>query len=373
MLNFRHVELLRQTLICALVALFFSLVPGHSAVAVEVPTLYTAQVPWDKIADGSREEAYKTALIEVLARVSGSELSADPDSVDALFPRPQDYVTQFRPDALDTLWVTFDGQAIERVLRSSGETVWGRERPLTLIWLAVDWGQGDREIIAAGEPERTQQEGRSIDRNRLLRERLLDIAQKRGLPVAFPLLDTTDLQGVSFSDIWGGFDDRVVDASRRYDADSILIGRIRSTGSQLNRWTYRFGPETRTWSGPPETVIARIADLLAAEFAVGGNAPLEMLELNVSGVQSVDAYGSVQAMLSDLSVIENFKITAVSGDTVRYAIEVRGGAERLRRALRFAGLLEAETGPATLGFDATPTLDFFYEKRDSSTRPSNVF
>ena len=78
-------------------------------------------------------------------------------------------------------------------------------------------------------------------------------------------------------------------------------------------------------------------------------------------------------MLSDLSVIENFKITAVSGDTVRYAIEVRGGAERLRRALRFAGLLEAETGPATLGFDATPTLDFFYEKRDSSTRPSNVF
>ncbi|HNP63044.1 MAG TPA: DUF2066 domain-containing protein [Woeseiaceae bacterium] len=373
MLNFRHVELLRHPLICAVAALLFTLVPGYSAVAVEVPTLYTAQVPWDRIADGSREEAYKTALKEVLARVSGSELSEDEDSINALFPRPQDYVTQYRPDAEDTLWVTFDGQAIERVLRSSGETVWGRDRPLTLIWLAVDWGQGDREIIAAGEPERTQQEGRSIDRNRLLRERLLEIARKRGLPVLFPLLDTTDLQGVSFSDIWGGFDDRIVDASRRYDADSILIGRIRSTGSQLNRWTYRFGPETRTWSGPPEMVIARIADLLAAEFAVGGNAPLETLVLNVSGIQSVDAYGSAQAMLSGLSLIESFKITAVFGDVVSYEIEVRGGAERLRRALRFAGLLEAETGPEMPGFDTTPTLEFFYETRDSSTRPSNVF
>ena len=38
------------------------------------------------------------------------------------------------------------------------------------------------------------------------RERILEIADRRGLPLVFPLLDTTDIQNVSFSDIWGGFD-----------------------------------------------------------------------------------------------------------------------------------------------------------------------
>ena len=364
---------MRHPLIYALAALIFSVVPWFPALAVDVPTLYTAQVPLDKDADNPRDDAYKAALTEILARVSGSQLSGNPEAIEELFPVPSAYVTQFRPGADDTLWVSFDDEAIERVLRASGEMVWGRERPLTLVWLAVDWGQGEREIIAAGEPERSQKEGRSIDRNRLLRERLLEIAQKRGLPLAFPLLDTTDLQGVTFSDIWGGFDDRIVDASRRYDANSILIGRVRPSSSQRNRWTYVFGQETRTWTGPPESVVSQIADLLAAEFAVGGDAPLEMVALNVAGIESVNAYGTVQALLSGVSLIESYKIASVAGDVVSYEIEIRGGAERLRRALRFAGLLETESGSGMQGFDAVPTLEFFYAASDASKRSSNVF
>lgn len=364
---------MRHPLIYALAALFFCLVPWLPAAAVDVPTLYTAQVSMDKDAKNPRDDAYRAALIEIIGRVSGSELSRDPTAVDELFPVPAAYVTQFRPGEDDTLWVSFDDQAIERVLRANGATVWGRERPLTLVWLAVDWGRGDREIIAAGEPERPQQQGRSIDRNRLLRERLLEIAQQRGLPIAFPLLDTTDLQGVTFSDIWGGFDDRIVDASRRYDTNSVLIGRIRPSSSQQNRWTYLFGPEERAWTGPPETIVSQIADLLAAEFAVGGDAPLERVALNIAGIESVNAYGSVQAMLSGVNLIEQVKITSVAGDVIRYEVEVRGGAERLRRALRFAGLLETDASPGVRGFDDTPTLDFFYAARDATSRSPNVF
>ena len=67
---------------------------------------------------------------------------------------------------------------------------------------------------------------------------MLEIAEKRGLPLAFPLLDTEDLQSVTFSDIWGGFDERIIAASKRYGANSILIGRVRPSSSQSNRWTY---------------------------------------------------------------------------------------------------------------------------------------
>jgi len=333
------------------------LLPVH---AVEVPTLFTAEAPLDGESDNPRDEAYKVALVEVLTRISGSQLSSDEAAIDELFPVPSAYVTQYRPGAEGTLWVSFDGEAIERVLRAAGQTVWASDRPLTLVWLAVDWGQGEREIIAAGEADRAEQQTRSIDRNRLLRERVLEIAAKRGLPLVFPLLDTQDLRSVTFSDLWGGFDERVLAASKRYGARSILIGRVRPSSAQPNRWTYVFGDESLRWTGPPEAIIGQIADTLAADFAVGGDAPLERVALNISGIQTVDDYGSVQKLLAAVSVIEGFRIAKVVGDRVDYQVQVRGGADRLRRALRFAGLLEQLDSDDFAGPDPVLALEFFY-------------
>jgi hypothetical protein len=329
--------------------------------AVEVPTLYTAQVPFDREAENPRDDAYELALSEVLLRVSGSELSSNAVAIAELFPEPASYVIQFRQGANDTLWVSFDGQAVEQTLRNAGQTVWGADRPLTLVWLAIDWGQGSREIIAADDPDRTESQGRSIDLNKRLRERVLEIAEQRGLPLVFPLLDTTDLQSVTFSDIWGGFDERIIAASERYDANSILIGRIRQSPSRED-WSYYFSGAERSWNGPPERIVGQVADLLAAEFAVGGNAPLETVSLSVSGVQSVEAYGSLQSLLADVSLIERFVIVEVVGDRVSYRVDVRGGADRLRRALRFNGLIEQDSTSrfGEIQPDSDAALEFFY-------------
>lgn len=336
-----------------------------AAWAVEVPTLYTAEVPVDRDADDPRALAYEIALNEVLTRVSGSELVADKLLVDELFPNPAAYVVQFRRGSgEDTLWVSFDGEAVENTLRQAGQTVWGSDRPLTLIWLAVDWGQGDREIIAADDPEQISDRSRSINRNHRLRERLLEFAERRGLPVVFPLLDTEDLQNVSFSDIWGGFDERLLDASQRYDAGSVLIGRIRPGSSQLPRWSYYFGGEERAWSGEPEVALGQVADTLAREFTIGGDMLVRTVELSVAGIVSVDHYGSVQNVLEGISQIENFSITRVEGDEIVYRVAVHGGAERLGRALRFGGLLEQDNGleddDLVIDDTLTPTLKFYY-------------
>jgi len=311
-----------------------------TAWAVEVATLYTAQVALDEEQDDPRSEAYKAALGEVLLRVSGTQLSSDPEMIELLFPSPASYVVQFRPGEDDTLWVSFDGEAVEQVLRQSGQTVWGKERPVTLIWLAVDWGQGDREIIAAGDPDQNRDSGRSIDRDRLLRQRVMDMAERRGLPVLFPLLDTEDQQNVTFSDIWGGFDEQLLVASERYEVDSVLVGRIRPDSNQRNRWNYYFAADERVWSGEPELVLGLVADKLADEFAISGDATLEYVDLNVSGIDSVEAYGEIQNLLAATNVIESFTISEVVGDRIQFRVEAVGGLDRLRRALRFNGLIE---------------------------------
>jgi hypothetical protein len=344
----------------AFLALGFLTIGIPAAMAVEMATLYTAQVALDDEQDNPRQQAYKDALATVLLRVSGAELGSDPEMIELLFPSPAAYVVQFRPGEDDTLWVSFDGEAVEQVLRQSGQTVWGTDRPVTLIWLAVDWGQGEREIIAADDPEQSRSAGRTIDRDRLLRQRVLDMAERRGLPVLFPLMDAQDQQSVQFSDIWGGFDELVLAASERYEVSSILIGRVRASSSQRNRWDYIFSGDKRTWNGEPEMVVGLVADQLANEFAIRGDAPVEFVDLLVSGINSVEIYAEMQNILDEANVIEGFSIAEVSGDLIRYRVEVLGGIERLRRALRFSGLIEQNS------FDGAQfpveTLEFFYSE-----------
>jgi hypothetical protein len=351
-----------RRLIACLALLLVVIAPSGVVSAVEVTSLYTAEVLLDPDADDPREAAYRSALAEVLLRVSGSGITDDPELLDLLFPNPASYVVQFRPGEEDTLWVRFDGNAVEEVLRRNGQPVWGSDRPLTLIWLAVDWGQGEREILGADDPERSDDEARTIDRNRLLRQRVLDVAERRGLPVALPLLDTEDLARVTFPDIWGGFDELILDASRRYEANSVLIGRIRADSGQRNRWTYHFGGEERAWTGEPELVVNLVADMLAAEFAIGGDATVQRVELRVAGINTVDAYGSVQRILSDLNVVENFTIVSVEGDRVLYRVEAHGGGARLARALRLSGLVEQDRfdSAAFPGDSSAAVLEFFY-------------
>ncbi len=329
------------------------------ALAVEVPTLFTAEVPFDRAARNARERAYELALAVVLKRVSGEDLGSDAAAIRQLFPEPATYVVQFRQGGADSLWVSFDGQAIERTLRASGQSFWGSDRPLTVVWLAVDWGQGRRELIAADDPMDEPRTSRSINRNQLLRERVLDNAERRGLPVVFPLLDAADLESVSFSDVWGGFDERIVEASERYGADSILIGRIRPGANRRENWSYYFSGDSRSWTGSPEMVVGQVADLLAREFSVGGSTQPDTVAVAVSGIVSIEAYGRLQTVLNNVSLIEEFSITEVSGDRVSLRVNVRGGRERLRRALEFKGLVEQEPGPTFGNAPTASTLEFY--------------
>jgi len=328
--------------------------------AVEVPTLYTAEVAFDRAARDGRKRAYDLALNEILLRVAGSGLASDAATINQLFPDSSAYVVQYRQGSANTMWVSFDGAAIERTLREAGQAVWGAERPLTVVWLAVDWGQGRREIVAADDPDNEQRDARSINRNALLRKRVLEVAERRGLPLIFPLMDTTDIQNVTFSDIWGGFDEAVIGASRRYDADSMLIGRIQASGGGREDWSYYFSGDARRWNGPPEQAVNQIADLLAAELTVGGNAPLVSVAMRVAGIVSVDAYGNLSRTLDNVSVIEEYRITEVSGDRVTVQVNVRGGAARLRRALQFSGLVEQDSVQQFGDAADELSLEFYY-------------
>ena len=304
--------------------------------------LYTVAVSLDpEITDEreARRAAEHDALQLVLIRVTGSDDEEHLVELAGIFPNPTRYVLRYRSGQDDTLEISFDGNAIEKLLRQTRHTIWGDDRPLTLILLAVDWGDGNREIIGSESGQQSPDVTRSIDRHRLLRERVLETAQRRGIPVVFPLLDIEDQQNIRFSDIWGGFEEPLIDASRRYGASSILVGRVRPGGSQENRWTYIFGEDQLQWTGGPEVAISQVADELAAHFAIQGDAVLQSYSLTIDGIDSLVAYGQVQQLMDNLGVAEAYSLTIVAGQKVEYQVRIYGGIDRLNKALELSGIL----------------------------------
>jgi hypothetical protein len=336
---------------------------------IEMPLLYTVEVPFDSSRSNAQIDAYRTAISEVIVRVTGSTAVVESEEVANLFPDPSQFVRQFQAGPNDTLIVSLDGEAIERVLRAAHAPVWGPDRPLTLVWLAVDWGMGEREIVGADDPARLPRDARSIDRNRLLRERVQAVAARRGIPVAFPLLDAEDLENISFSDIWGGFDERLSYASARYQATSILVGRIKPDDLQPNRWTWLFGQSDRLdWGGEPEEAIGMLADALAARFVIGPNQSIDTIQLTVSGINSIDAYGRVQRYMENLRVVDKLRISSVGGDKITYEVEVQGGIGRLDNALKSSGLLESVASGSAID---TRVYRMNRSRYDSGARGSN--
>ena len=343
--------------------------------ALEMTSLYSVEVPFDA-EDPDRKNAYRIALDQVLIRITGTTAAAESPELAGLFPNPARYVAQYRSGPDNSVIVSLDGSAIEKVLRQSGATVWGSERPLTLMWLAVDWGQGEREIVAADDAQSLPGAARSIDRNRRLRERVDEVANLRGVPVVFPLLDTEDLESINFSDIWGGFDDRVLEASLRYGATSVLVGRIKAdeVQPQGNRWTWYLNNERLDWGGEPEEVVNLMADSLALQYAFRGNEPLDVIRLSISGINSVVAYGEVQRLVENMAVIDTHLVESVAGDKITYEVQVQGGAERLQRALEQSRLLEP-IAATERGIDSRfdqSSEDFYEFDERSSVAPMSL-
>jgi hypothetical protein len=178
------------------------------------------------------------------------------------------------------------------------------------------------------------------------------------------------MQQIGFIDVWGDFDEPLIAASARYEAESVLVGRIRPEDPGLPRWTWYVGEERFAWPGEPEDAINQLANSLSARDAVRGDEEIERVTLTISGISSVRSFGQLQQYLANQRAIDSVAIESVQSDSITYEVRVRGGTERLERILSVSRLLEpADTalrydrGPLGMGpsgFESVPRLNYVF-------------
>ena len=324
-------------LLCLLMAL-----PMVSARAA-TQDLFDAEVVVPNQTSGVRTRATSDALKEVLVRVAGQDAVLQTAAAKQMLKKPDALVQQYRyfnepgsEPPLLKLWVRFDGNAIRNTLQQQGQAYWGKERPDTLVWLAVE-DRGKRYVVSADD-------GTDVQRQIAL------AAKQRGLPIVFPLMDLEDQSQVRFSDIWGGFFENVMAASKRYNPQAVLIGRLNRSpsGGWSSRWHLDVTGRPADWSDSHPQLeklsqqgIDDTADRLASRFAVargGGNS--STVSISVSGVDSLSDYARLSAYLKGLTAVSGMQVERVAGAEIDYALQLNGSLDDLTRTVRIGTVLE---------------------------------
>lgn len=322
-------ELIRSRFWPALVAGLLFCAAAVPAATTRVDGMYAAEADFQ----GSRDAAFRAALVQVLVRMTGRrDVGARPE-VSPLLDNAAAYAQQFRQPAPNRLWAAFDGAALEKELARLGLPVWGAERPSTLLWIAVDARGGRRFVVASIE---------EFEEEEAIRTDVLEAAERRGLPIVFPLMDAEDRAKASFAEVWGGFEDSILEASERYGVDAILVGRLNADDLGHGRWMLYAADGVERWSGGIAESVERLADLFAARFAVVTSGETRAVRLAVSGVESIEDYGRISRFLGSLTAVESLGVETVDGDQVVFQVALRGEPASLDEAVRLGGLLHPD-------------------------------
>jgi hypothetical protein len=336
----------RRSAACALVLLL-----AHgTADAARFPDLYRVTVPPDPAAPDARAAAEKAAFARLLVRITGNRAAGTDPQLAALIENARAYENSYGLDRQGRAQVGFSASRVDQALTQLNFPVWGAERPLTLVWIAVDDGAGGRGLLGANDLPADLTPA-TLALLQTIRTDLATAADERGLPLALPLLDLEDLGAVTFTDVWGGFEDRVGLASARYRADAVLIGRVRPglIGQEVDWLLLKDGQRQGIAGIALRDGIDAVADLYAQELSFVGGASLA--RITVLDVATSADYGRVLSYLETLSVLQNVDVESLDRGVLSLKVAARGDARVIERVLALGGVLspDAPLGAASSG------------------------
>jgi hypothetical protein len=313
---------------------------GHAAT---MPNLYLVSVTPDATVADQRSAAIKAAMGRVLIRVTGDRNAPFDPALQSMISDAGKYLNSYGSDRQGQPQVGFSATQVDQALVALQKPVWGPERPLTMLWIGVDDGNGGRALLGANDTPQLGIEPAPAGMNErlaALRKDLLAVADERGLPVMLPSLDLQDLGAVTFADVWGGFEDRIAAASARYRADAVLIGRVRPglIGNEIE-WLLVVGAERQALEGLGlRDGLDAAGDRFAGQFAtLGGGGAAAITVLNV---RSSADYGRIVSYLEQQSALQSVDVDSFDNGVLNLRVTARGDAGVLGRILALGGVLK---------------------------------
>ncbi|WP_219590967.1 DUF2066 domain-containing protein [Aeromonas salmonicida] len=304
--------------------------------AAQVTDLYQGKAP----TSGDMVAAQSQALGDVLVKVTGKrDILTQPDVVKAL-AAPGDYVQHYGYQDVGSvkfLKADFNVAKVNALISQSKFALLGPARPQMALWLVIN--EGERRIL----PDQSSDGWASALRTQ---------SQAMGLPVSIPLMDLDDNMAVNATDVWGRFAAPILQASQRYGAEMVVLGKLTPEGDKWSIDWGLYGPKaggelaelTRgSSSGTQAEVAQHFADELAAWLVQNYGARISGVAssqtLVVEGLSGIDGMITVQKMLQGMASVTKVTIGKLEGDKVTFDLSLQGDKAELIRGLQLESRL----------------------------------
>ena len=333
---------------------------------------YASAVPVKSQSAQERVQAAREALLNVIVRMSGSDAVRNDEAVRARTGTALRMVEQFQYLDLDDpelkqegysalLRLTFSASSVRELLQQTlGLPFWSESRPNILVWLVEDSSEFGKQFVLY-DPENPLVKGLQVT------------ADYRGLPLSFPLLDFEDQSALSPESAWELDELAILEASRRYAADVILVGNVTQTSSGriFSNWEYFHDETRRIYDARAEdqlelgrSALTPLANYLASKLAVvRSESAAGSLSLRVSNVRSFADYAGLMQVFTRLDAIGDVQLISVDGFDLVLQLRTDAPATQFSELLKLSRSLTAEQGSdsavpvwqqAALGSSANP-------------------
>jgi hypothetical protein len=257
---------------------------------------YSVVVPVADTSDGQRDQAFSTALAQVLTRVAGGQdLRSNPGYADALGKASslaQKFQYQRAPTGM-VLQVDFEAGAVRRLIAKLGVASAGIKPPVLLLVQGSD--------------------GKLLDQQALTP--LASAAAARGTSVVYP--DASD--GIDPAKAATADPATLAAINQHYHTGLVLLGKLHAGGSD---WTLVSGGQAQNWSGQGATEDMlfgdagnNLVDRLGKQLNVVGSGSSEG-KLWVSGLQSAMDYANLMATLRADPTVKQVSTLGAQNDGV---------------------------------------------------------
>ncbi len=331
--------------------------------AVEVEGLYQGTVTVESRNDErERLSAFSNVFRQVLIKVTGNSEVLTLPQIRRALNNADDYVDTWSyrtisesdsalTAAVDATRVVATAQRVEltvsffepevlSLLETANIPLWPGNRPYTLVWLVVQEELGARQIVGASTNAFPDVMA------------LLDLeANNRALPILLPILDFEDMRAVSANDVWDMDAEKLLQASRRYQSESVLVIRLfrTVTGDVFGKSNHLFRDqifEVEMFEQSAESFIqesvALATDEISAYYAVllsGTDSSIEV-NLTVEGIKSAEDYAALLDYVANLTDVNDYQVAAVENQTIMLRLSTGGQIRQLVETIALSRTLE---------------------------------
>lgn len=321
---------------------FAHLIAALCLVATVVPVrgqivdgLYDVDVAIVDRSSEARAGAATEALRLVLVRVTGLAQLPPNAVINAALRNPDRYYVRYGfteelrdGEQITKLRVRFAEGAVLRLVSEAGLPLWSSNRPVFMVWAAVDGIESPVEVLSAGSTHP-------------LAGALQERAQARGLPLVLPIMDLDDQLAVPIDAVLGGVTLVLREAAARYGADGLLI--VRARGGVEGPWDVSgrmvlLDAESEfAFAAPsPDSFAAAMVDpavdLLVARYAVQAGDE-GRLEFRVEGISDIGAYAAALRYLDGLEYIDTVSVDRVERHALYVSVITRTPWSQLKDLL----------------------------------------